>query len=636
MKGGTGFVGKVIVEVLLRETNVKKIYVLIRVKKNVDPQERLKKEIFGSTVFEWLRTQRDDVDKLLEEKLHAISGDMLEEGLGMAEEDRSLLAERVEVILHCAATVRFDEPLAYALNLNVVGALRILDLAKECKRLRSMVHVSTAYVNCNKKKGLIEDKIYRMDFDAETKVEELRNMSKQAIDKEEKNLLKKYGYPNTYTFTKALAEMLMEERRGGVPLCIVRPTIVGSACLGAQAGWIDNAQAAAAFFVACGLGVMKIVWGRLSAVGDMIPVDLVVNCVITAAVHTAENPHELIVYHSGSSARNPVTWRTVRKEITSYYRAHPSPNRVSVPDFAFISNRLGYELAFFLTFTVPIRSFSTYAQLFGPPATKKMGEKALRMNQLAYKIATEFHHFVINEWTFSSRNSDMLQSKLVGDEKESFAFDAKVVDWHSYIRGMCWGLNHYVLKSNADPHPDEERITPIYFERRWSSLLTDIYWAYSANPRISLNPTIRPAEDALRLVLTSSRVSEAIEREAAKRKLPKETVKLQAKAILDQMGGDYYLPLLRLLAWFFRKIYRSLYDAVMLDERGMHRLKLMLKNLPPNTPLVLLPNHRSYLDFLMMSYVMFAYDLPVPHIAAGDDFLNMLLVRYKSCLSFFQ
>lgn len=34
-------------------------------------------------------------------------------------------------------------------------------------------------------------------------------------------------------------------------------------------------------------------------------------------------------------------------------------------------------------------------------------------------------------------------------------------------------------------------------------------------------------------------------------------------------------------------------------------------------PVILMPNHRSYIDFLVLSYIMFTYDLSIPVIAAG-------------------
>ena len=46
-----------------------------------------------------------------------------------------------------------------------------------------------------------------------------------------------------------------------------------------------------------------------------------------------------------------------------------------------------------------------------------------------------------------------------------------------------------------------------------------------------------------------------------------------------------------------------------------------------NGPLVIIPTHRSYIDFLIMSYVFFGYGIKVPHIAAAEDFLNMAVVH---------
>ena len=42
---------------------------------------------------------------------------------------------------------------------------------------------------------------------------------------------------------------------------------------------------------------------------------------------------------------------------------------------------------------------------------------------------------------------------------------------------------------------------------------------------------------------------------------------------------------------------------------------------------VLVPSHRSYLDFLLVSYIMFHLKLRVPHICAGEDFLGVKFVH---------
>lgn len=52
---------------------------------------------------------------------------------------------QVEVVFHGAATVRFDEPLKTAVQINVRGTREMLRLARGCTKLRAFVHISTAY-----------------------------------------------------------------------------------------------------------------------------------------------------------------------------------------------------------------------------------------------------------------------------------------------------------------------------------------------------------------------------------------------------------------------------------------------------------------------------------------------------------
>lgn len=88
----------------------------------------------------------------------ALRGDCSEPGLGLSVTDREILTYNVQVIFHLAATVNFNENLKLALAINVHGTKDVLDLAREAKKLKSIVHVSTAYANCHLSK--IEEKFY--------------------------------------------------------------------------------------------------------------------------------------------------------------------------------------------------------------------------------------------------------------------------------------------------------------------------------------------------------------------------------------------------------------------------------------------------------------------------------------------
>jgi dTDP-4-dehydrorhamnose reductase len=66
--------------------------------------------------------------------------------LALAGIDEEILIEQVTHVINCAASVNFDRPLEEAAASNITGALNMLSFAKRCSALRSMAHVSTAYV----------------------------------------------------------------------------------------------------------------------------------------------------------------------------------------------------------------------------------------------------------------------------------------------------------------------------------------------------------------------------------------------------------------------------------------------------------------------------------------------------------
>ena len=100
------------------------------------------------------------------QKIVPVAGDLIIEGLGMSTADREMLANDLDIIINCAASVNFDDPLLDAIQINYCGCLRMLDLAMDCKKLLAHLHVSTAYVNSNRKESaniLIEEKIYPLE-----------------------------------------------------------------------------------------------------------------------------------------------------------------------------------------------------------------------------------------------------------------------------------------------------------------------------------------------------------------------------------------------------------------------------------------------------------------------------------------
>jgi nucleoside-diphosphate-sugar epimerase len=61
-------------------------------------------------------------------KVVAISGDVSKSGLALSEEDKSVLIDTVSVVFHAAATINFNATLQSAINTNLIGTQRVLQL----------------------------------------------------------------------------------------------------------------------------------------------------------------------------------------------------------------------------------------------------------------------------------------------------------------------------------------------------------------------------------------------------------------------------------------------------------------------------------------------------------------------------
>lgn len=100
----------------------------------------------------------DELDK----KLMAVPGNCLLPSLGITEDYKKLM-ENVSIVFHSAATVRFDETLKYAIQLNVGGTLETIKYAETLKNLKVFMHVSTFFSNPYLER--VEEKVYDSPMD---------------------------------------------------------------------------------------------------------------------------------------------------------------------------------------------------------------------------------------------------------------------------------------------------------------------------------------------------------------------------------------------------------------------------------------------------------------------------------------
>ena len=212
--------------------------------------------------------------------------------LGISPAWRERLArEGVDIVCHNAATVNFDEPIDLAVRMNTLAPLAMMHLAREWGAT-AHVHVSTAYVIAHhpsghrsperldkSPRGLDPDDIIKTVVEFGRSNRKLKN-NDQLLERIAINAMG--SFPNTYTLTKHMAEMKIVElnKELGLPLTIVRPSIIGASLREPTPGWIDTLSAAAAVFTAGGLGMLRILPGNPQGIRDIVPVDMVVNLML--------------------------------------------------------------------------------------------------------------------------------------------------------------------------------------------------------------------------------------------------------------------------------------------------------------------------------------------------------------------
>lgn len=161
--------------------------------------------------------------------------------LGFTDELLVKLQNEVNIIFHCAATIKFNSHLRTAIRTNLTGTMRTMEFAKSLKNLSSYVHLSTAFCNSNYR-GLMSEKVYPAPQDPYEMMQLAEddtawvNCNTRA---DWQHLIKEH--PNTYTFTKQLAENLVIKEMSGYPAAIVRPSVVYGTYDHPVHGWIGNA-----------------------------------------------------------------------------------------------------------------------------------------------------------------------------------------------------------------------------------------------------------------------------------------------------------------------------------------------------------------------------------------------------------
>ncbi|XP_031492816.1 fatty acyl-CoA reductase 2, chloroplastic-like [Nymphaea colorata] len=463
--GTTGFVGKLLIEKILRsQPDVGKLFLLIQGPNQEAVNERLKHEIINAELFKRLKgVHGSSYEAFMLSKLVPVVAHLGEDSLGLEEKVQKDIVDNVDVIVSCAANTRFDERYDVALNTNTNGASRLVKLARRCRKLQVFLHVSTAYVN-GPRTGLIKerpfflgDSIAReeamathsqeippiLDIGEETKIIKdtlegrAENTASPTPRMKELGLerAKIHGWQNVYSFTKAMGEMVIGSMSNDLPTVIVRPTIIGSTIQDPFPGWIQGLRMADPVIVYYGKGQFNVFTAEGKTILDLVPADMVINAILAAmARHGSSGVAGLNIYHVGTSSTNPL--RVDELFNHCYEHFHSFPLIDSQGKFVHIE-----RMNFFDT----LEAISSYLS-----AGENGRLKKARDMHILRKLSVTYEPYTSYKGRFDIANAKKLMKRMSRVERNIFTFDVAAIDWRDYIVNVhIPGLRKHIISGDA-------------------------------------------------------------------------------------------------------------------------------------------------------------------------------------------
>ncbi|MAQ16778.1 MAG: hypothetical protein CMN30_18545 [Sandaracinus sp.] len=316
--GVTGFLGKVWLAMVLDHLpELGKATVIVRPKKGEDATARFQHIAERSPAFRPLREKlgAGAFRALVRDKIRVVEAKLVEPLCGFSEKEADALMRDVDAVVHFAGLTDFEPDPKMAIDANIHGAQHAADLAARTPDKR-YVHVSTCFVAGRRSETIAEEITPGLApngvrFDP---AEELRELEAGIASLDTKKARIDYamgradalGWPNIYTYSKALSEHLIETRED-VTTTTFRPAIVECARSYPFEGWNEGINTSGPLVWLLSTTFQRFP-ARATNYFDVVPVDTVARSMVLVVAAALRDRAESI-YHCGSSDLNPFTFR---------------------------------------------------------------------------------------------------------------------------------------------------------------------------------------------------------------------------------------------------------------------------------------------------------------------------------------
>jgi len=604
LTGATGFVGTALLRDLLLQREIlslERVILICRGKGNLTAKLRLER-LMNKPIFDFL-TKEEKVSFV-----EAVEGDVTKKSAGLSRSDLAKIQQdpTISHVIHSAAAVSFTMEFPSAAESNITSSLNMQRLAGQLKnRDVQFVHISTAFVhggNTGSKESPLTEELF--DFQSFNPNEIYKSMVGTQFYASK--AMSELGFPNSYSFSKSVCEHLLSQNNQ-INTMIIRPNIVGPAIEAPYEGWAGDRPSTIVAGPCLHLSNQWNVWHLGKQLASCFPVDLLARFAIAKSFNNDSNPKDSSSDGASSSDGSFERIGSISDESSDYedlgcnavascvndrrlliynatWNTGSSQNALfSWVEFSTAYLHLGAVLGYFSRSNAMMQLLISAQLIPGCKPTidtlRTLQSILIRspfqlaaalydymgMSNLKIKKLLTFLDLPLLFYPFVTHDFHF-QSELDAPP----CFDAKRYSF------SCGVAAHRFISSRRDPETKESRRTEA--TRRMSSFAVGgknhshgssrLWWAF-CQPR-----------------------------------------------------GDF---ILRVVAALVAQVLWRISSVVTVDLISFRKHLAAVRSKSKNRPvhLVLVPTHRSFLDFILLSYVFFSLpelQVSLPFIIAADEF----------------
>ncbi|MDY6845399.1 MAG: 1-acyl-sn-glycerol-3-phosphate acyltransferase, partial [Thermodesulfobacteriota bacterium] len=142
--------------------------------------------------------------------------------------------------------------------------------------------------------------------------------------------------------------------------------------------------------------------------------------------------------------------------------------------------------------------------------------------------------------------------------------------------------------------------------------------------KVIVGPVLKSRQEIITTTLMDSGLKATMEKMEERSGEDFEKVRRKAKDYLEEIAADYDPTYIKIWDTILTWILNNIYDGIIIDKEGLSKVREVSKK----APLVIIPSHKSHMDYLILSYIFLRNHMHPPFIAAGVNLSFWPLGRF--------